>query len=368
MVMVSEDFRPRWASPPGETVRASLVDLQLSVSQLAAQLDLDLVAAHELLGGSIPLTVGLAQRLSGVVGGSAAFWMAREAQYRESFDWVEADRWVSLLPHADLVNLGWVEPATNWTARVSGCLRLFDVTTPGELTGRVSLSDSQRFRARPVSERQDAAIAAWVRKVEVDATGLRCRNWDPPSFRNLLPKLAELSRMSDPQGFVPLLQELCAAVGVAVLVLRPPRNCPVSGVSLKLPSDVRVIGLSGRHLADDHFWFTFFHEAGHLLMHDPDIVFVDDIENERPNPGLSGPENEADDFASSFLLPAPILASAPSQITPVAVHGLARQARVSAGVIVGQLQHTGRISYRSKLNRLKHRYRWDGTQLTRRIG
>ena len=36
-----------------------------------------------------------------------------------------------------------------------------------------------------------------------------------------------------------------------------------------------MIILSFRYLSDDHFWFTFFHEIGHLLLHKEDLTFID---------------------------------------------------------------------------------------------
>ena len=164
------------------------------------------------------------------------------------------------------------------------------------------------------------------------------------------------------ESFVPALQRLCSLVGVAVVIVRAPRDCPVSGVSMMLPSGARAIGLSGRYLADDHLWFTFFHEAGHLLLHDQDLVFADDLDSNR-SAAVEGPEAEADRFASDALLPAALRTGIARSPSPSTVHGLAKRSGVSNGVVVGQLQHARIVSFNSRLNRLKHRYKWDGTAL-----
>lgn len=361
----TDEFTPRWASPPGDTIGSALADLGMSVDGLADSLNVDVPTAVGLLDGSTHLSLALARRLGETLGGSTTFWMTRETQYRESLEWVEADRWVSLLPRRDLVNLGWLAPADDWHGWVAECMALFDVDSPAALNARHSTVEHARFRAKPKSAEQNATIAAWLGKVESEAKAIDCSAWDPEGFRDLLPQLAAMSRNPDPREFVPELQQLCAAAGVAVVVLRAPKNCPVSGVSLMLPSSVRVIGLSGRYLADDHLWFTFFHEAAHLLLHDPEAVYVDDIEAAPADPGSSGPEAEADRFAAEVLLPQNLRIGLPARPSPIQVHGLAHRADVSPGVIVGQLQHTGHLTYKSPLNRLKHRYAWDGTTLTR---
>ena len=55
--------------------------------------------------------------------------------------------------------------------------------------------------------------------------------------------------------------------------------------------------MSGRYLSDDHFWFTFFHEAGHLLLHKAigPIIEERDISSKTM-------EEEANTFASEMLM------------------------------------------------------------------
>ena len=55
--------------------------------------------------------------------------------------------------------------------------------------------------------------------------------------------------------------------------------------------------LDDRYKKDDFFWFTFFHEAAHLLLHSKKETFVDDGTD---NDVI---ENEANDFATDFLIP-----------------------------------------------------------------
>ncbi len=58
-----------------------------------------------------------------------------------------------------------------------------------------------------------------------------------------------------------------------------------------------MIALSDRYKKDDFFWFTFFHEAAHLLLHSKKETFVDDGTD---NDLL---EDEANRFAADFLIP-----------------------------------------------------------------
>jgi Zn-dependent peptidase ImmA (M78 family) len=150
---------------------------------------------------------------------------------------------------------------------------------------------------------------------------------------------------------------------VVVVIVRAPRGCPASGAARTLSNGRRLIVLSARHLSDDHLWFSFFHEAGHVLLHDKSSTYVDEFE---PVVGeaIGTEESEADEFAEAELIgEASIMHLRTMALTPREIVRAARNAGTSPGVIVGQLQHHGRLGFRTRLNRFKRRYRWDGPNL-----
>ena len=58
-----------------------------------------------------------------------------------------------------------------------------------------------------------------------------------------------------------------------------------------------LLQLSFRYLSDDHFWFTFFHEAGHLILHSKSALFLEGAKN------VDACELEANEFAARILVP-----------------------------------------------------------------
>jgi len=111
--------------------------------------------------------------------------------------------------------------------------------------------------------------------------------------------------------------------------------------------------LSFRYLADDQFWFSVFHEIGHLLLHSRDGIFLEGIEtaNEKM-------EVEANEFACLHLLTEVGLRQLHSvPLNHFAIARLAKRLDVSPGVVVGQLQEMGRVPYHH-FNYLKARYEW----------
>ena len=115
-----------------------------------------------------------------------------------------------------------------------------------------------------------------------------------------------------------------------------------------------MIQLSIRWKWEDIFWFTFFHEASHVLDRKRKVY----IEWSKDR-SLDDDENKADRFAGDFLLPPKPYAyfKSTEQRSAYAVLKFAKNMRVSPGVVVGRLQHDKVIGYQN-LNNLRSRLVW----------
>ncbi len=69
----------------------------------------------------------------------------------------------------------------------------------------------------------------------------------------------------------------CAAVGVAVVLVPELPGTRVSGATRWLTPGKALIQLSLRYKSDDQLWFTFFHEAAHVLLHGKRDLFIEDL-------------------------------------------------------------------------------------------
>jgi len=218
------------------------------------------------------------------------------------------------------------------------------------------------FRTSAAFPSQLGPTAAWLRQGEIEAGHLDVGNWDPTRFSRTLEELRGLTRIGSPARFLPKLQQAGAECGVAIVVVRAPAGCRASGAARFETVDRAVIQLSFRHLTDDQFWFSVFHEAGHLLLHGERGLIADqgneswilEIEGE----GSSQREREADEFAANLLLPSPyqkeLYSLAPASAS---VLSFARRVGIAPGIVVGQMQHLGLVQH-SQLNHLKRRFSW----------
>lgn len=350
------DFCPDWVSAPGRTVAELLRHQDINDRDFAQCTQLQQRDVDHLLAGKLSITLEVAERLHSSIGGTVEFWLARDYQYREDSERLfgQAQEWIRQLPVSDMRRLGWLERSATPADEAVCCLEFFGVDSVQEwhdtydyLEEAVLFKRSENFESRP------ASVAAWLRQGEREAGAIQTKYWNSTRFSNALLEAKKLTREKDPSIFVPKLQKLCTDCGVALVIVRTPSGCPASGATRFLSEKRAMLMLSFRHLTDDHFWFSFFHEAAHLLLHHPDKFLVEGVGDARGKLEL-----EANEFAQTMIVPEELrkefllLKSRSLEIIR-----FAKKAGVAPGLIVGQLQHHGILNFNQQ-NRLKRRFEW----------
>jgi plasmid maintenance system antidote protein VapI len=354
---LSESFSPDWASRPGDTINDVLRERKVSIDDFADRMGQSPAEIADLLQGRSAITLGIARRLEQVLGASVEFWMSREFRYRQhtTNPSLDDNTWLQGLPVADMLKFGWLSAVRQRSEILSACLRFFGVPNIAAWH-RVygPLGKQYLFRTSPSFESKPGALFAWLRRGEIEAETIECAPWNPLAFKNTLHSIRSLTRERDPKHFLPRLQQMCSQAGVAVAIVRSPNGCRASGATRFLSRNKALLLLSFRYLRDDQFWFSFFHECGHLLLHGRDDVFVEEVEGER-----TSEEQEANAFAFQLLIP-PEFQSDFFLLAPNSFQ-LARFARrigIAPGIVVGQLQYHGKIKP-NHFNGLKRRYKWE---------
>jgi HTH-type transcriptional regulator/antitoxin HigA len=120
-------------------------------------------------------------------------------------------------------------------------------------------------------------------------------------------------------------------------------KAPING-STRWLKDTPLIQLTGRYNRNDSFWFTFFHEAGHILLHGKKDIFLENLDYSDKD---MDKEQEADKFACKWTLTedeeAEILATA--HLSKQDIRDFAKQFTTHPAIIIGRLQHKKVIPY-----------------------
>ncbi len=356
---MTEPRSSAWVSPPGDTIEDLLEERCWSKKELATRLGCTPKHVSELLKGQAPIHAEQAEQLARVLGSTTEFWLAREVQYRAALRRRDAAEHLAAtegallqeLPLRWMVQEGLVPDRQHPGDAVDAALRFFGVSSGAALRatyydGGVAFRSSARFGRAP------GAVATWLRRAELAAHGVRTAPFDEAGLRARLTGLRALTTEPHPDVFMPALTEACAAHGVAVVFVPAPPGCPASGCTRWMAPDRALLVLSLRHRTNDHLWFTFFHEVGHLLLHSKKAAFLEGLDG--LDPAL---EAEADAFARHQLIPAAFDAELAGLRSAAAVQAFAAKVGVHPGIVVGRLQHDGRLP-QTHLNKLKVRYTW----------
>ena len=357
-------FTPDWVSPPGDTIVDLIEERGWTQANLAARLGFSHKHVNQLIKGKVPLTEEAALRLGQVLGAGAGFWLAREARYRERMVHLESATrhaawvpWLDELPVRELMNAGAIPKrridAGSRPGLVDECLRFFGVASPDEWrTHYVGMECT--FRRSRAEQSDVGAISAWLRLGEREAEERDGPSYNRTGFQAALDEIRELT-VELPEVFEPQVRALLRRAGVGLVLVPAIPRAHVSGVARWLSPRYPLIQLSLYGKTNDRFWFTFFHEAAHILLHagDKSSVWLDDATSK---PAAGRAEEEANAWAADQLIPprdAPELARL---VTKESVKAFAHRIGIHPGIVVGRLQHDRTISFK-QMNDLKVSFR-----------
>ncbi len=185
------------------------------------------------------------------------------------------------------------------------------------------------MRALDGCDRTDRGMIG-ERLAKAAATG----TYDSQAFAELLPTLPELTLKDDHLALADLQRE-CGAVGVAVQFVAEVKGCRASGAARWINPGKAMILLSGRYRHHDSFWFAFFHEAAHLLLHPKRKMVVDLIGAD----DADGQESAANDYAASILVPPPYAERLTERTSPAEAVRIASEIGIHSGIVAGRLGH-----------------------------
>jgi HTH-type transcriptional regulator / antitoxin HigA len=329
-----QTFQPDYAVSPGESLRARLIEIALSQSDVAVRSGLSAKHVNQIIKGSAPITHETAMTLELVTGTPAAVWNKLEARYRESLlrmkgrELEEDDKaWIRRLPVADLKKRGRLPDVTGGQL-FEAVLAFFGVADRAAWE-RLWSRPATSFRRSSKFKTAIEAVATWVRLGELAARQIETAPYNATKFRAALRQIRAVTRKPD----IEEAMRLCAESGVALVFIKEIDKCRISGATWWAAPTQAVIALTDRGKAEDRFWFTFFHEAAHLLLHSKKETFID-------YDGDDGElEEEADRFASDLLIP-PDKAEQLTQLSTVSdVQRFSEDLDIADGIVVGRLQH-----------------------------
>lgn len=150
--------------------------------------------------------------------------------------------------------------------------------------------------------------------------------------------------------FYPLIRKAFEESGVIFVILPNIAGSKINGATKKIGDNIMLM-VNDRRLYSDSFWFTLFHEIGHIINGDYGISFEKETGEK---------EIAADLFAEDCLIPRDMYNEfvANKRFSLNDIMSFADDINRDPGIILGRLQNDGLVGYDDwTMKPIKHKYR-----------
>lgn len=361
--MISQPI-PLNTLPPGETLDETLESLGMKQTELARRTGLSTKTISRIITGHEVISQDTAFALEKVLKVPAHFWINLEARYREALareqEAAENSKykaWAGTFPYAKMAGLGLVPPTRKIAEKVRNLVNYFAVRDPDQWQKvypamKLELS----YRKSPKVAEKIGTLSAWLRAGEIAAEQNETREFSSEVFANNLSKIRELTRR-DVSEFVPRIQELCAEAGVVYCLVPELPGLGISGV-MRWYRGRPMIQQTLRFKTADSFWFTFLHEARHVLQERKKSIFLEGQFAEQEDLVR---EADADKFARDLLIPQNAWDDFLTRVPKPGVSTIRKFAAAQSlhpGIVVGRLFREKRLDYGHPCRSLQCRLEW----------
>lgn len=344
-------YLPQIAFHPGETLSEKLEELGMGPKEFAIRSGKPEKTIIAIIKGKSSITPEMAVQFEHVIKIPAHFWLNMQRNYDEFIAreerkilLSESIGWAKRFPLFDMIKKGWLPQNSLLERKTADLLAFFSISSHRAwedfyLNQQLKVA----FRISLAHTKEPYAISAWLRKGDLQASELSTNDYNDKCFKEALPEIKSIMA-KHPTDFFKKLQTICLETGVKVVHTPCLPKAPIVG-STRWLNDTPLIQLSGRYKRNDIFWFTFFHEAGHIILHGKKDIFLEKIDYSDFD---KNKEEEADNFAIKWTLTKEeeqeIIDSAP--LTEAHIRSFARKFNTHPAIIIGRLQHDELIPYR----------------------
>lgn len=338
------------ATPPGATIREQLEDRGMSQKVFALRMGMSEKHISQLINGEVRLTPDTAERLEMVLGVPASFWNKLEAIYQEKLAKVKIENemdedkeFSKNLPYYEMAKNKWVPEAKTPEEKVVNLRKFFEVTKLSLIENPTVLNIA--CRRLNASEKSDFALLAWAQEARREARNIETEPIDLKKLGESLPLIREMT-LQEPEIFCRKLQRLMASCGIALIYLPHIGGSFLHGATFQEGNKI-VMGLTVRGKDADRFWFSLFHEIGHVIK--GHIAKLSEVNEED--------EKEADTFARDSLISQEDFDAFTDKgyFDIASISQFAAKIGIAPGIVVGRLQKENFIPD-NRCNSLKIKY------------
>jgi len=299
-------YQPDYAVHPGETLREKLEELGMSPKEFAVRTGKPVKTISEILNAKSSITSEMSVQFEKVLKIPAGFWIKKQSNYNEFVarekhkqELQQASEWAKSFPYPQMAKNGLVKATRKAEEKAEELLHFFNVSKPSAWENiYLNQKTPVFFRISLKHAKNPYALSALLRIGEIKANEVVAPDFNKATLKMILPELKTIM-VNEPLDFLQQIQEKCLSVGVKVIYTPNLPKTVIHG-TVRWINDKPVLQMTDRLKRYDIFWFSLFHELGHILLHgNKKNIFLEELQN---SDNKDNKENEADNFAANYLL------------------------------------------------------------------
>jgi len=349
------EYDDRIAFHPGYYIKEIIDESGLTQRDFAYRLDTTPKNLSLLIRGEQSLSIDIAMKLSRMMDTSVSYWLNLQnaydsliAEFKSKEELAQEKTVFSVLDYKYFrEHFGLPDLPRKKEEQIVQVRKFLNVATLSVF----------RKRDMAVSFRSDSGELSEANVIKANimvqiATNLALKT-EAPKFNKLLFEEAvqyALTLTKEHGAFYPLIKEAFRKAGVVFIILPNISGSRINGATKKVGNSIMLM-VNDRRLYSDTFWFTLYHEIGHIMNGDYGISF----ESER------GEQEEiADKYAEDMLIPGEQYREflEEGRFDMQAIKEFASSIDRDPGIVLGRLLNDGKVSYEDRmLAALRHKYK-----------
>ncbi|MCD8326855.1 MAG: HigA family addiction module antitoxin [Lachnospiraceae bacterium] len=349
------EYHDRIAFHPGYYIKEIVDESGLTQEDFARRLDTTPKNLSLLIRGEQSLSVDMAMKLSRMMGTSAEYWLNLQNEYDSLIAEFNSDKELAaeraVFEYFDYryfrENYGLPDLPRQIDEQIRQVREFLNVATLSVLLKK-DMAVSFRSSPQDLTSGSIVRANAMVQIAINEAMKIQAPKFNKTEFECAV-KYA-LTLTENHEEFYPLIRDAFCKAGVIFVILPNISGSKTNGATKKIGRNIMLM-VNDRRLNADSFWFTLFHEIGHIMNGDYGISFEKEAGEK---------EDAADKYAQDSLIPPEKyqIFLRENKFDLQAIQKFARQIGRDPGIVLGRLQNDGIVGFDDWTMRpLRHKYK-----------
>lgn len=339
---------------PGETIFEIIQERKISQKELAIRTGYTEKHISTVINGQKHISAEFALKLQYALDIPASFWRTLQMNYdlevvafNEKHNILEEEMKIA----KELKET--IEALTNEKIKINNgtdsVYKIRQLLRVSSLTALAPLNPAQ-YRAQFAANTSENIMYAWQYLCEKKADNQTDKKLDVKKLQNNLENIKKIM-LKDPSKHTELLQEILNECGISFLVEKDVKKAPIKGLTVKTKKGQVMIALTIRGKFVDIFWFTLFHELGH-------VINGDYLKNQSQWKKENEIERKADEFAANTLLDKKLYKAfiENKDYSIESINAFARKNNVLPAIVIGRLMNDNHLTWSAYK---RETYTWD---------